>query len=189
MAGRGAAATISPAARTHLIGIARAAVAAAAAGRVAPLLGAELGPPELRRLGSAFVTLRTGGALRGCMGRLDPSAPIWRNVRDAATTVARDDPRFRPVEEDELADLEIEISILGPFVALDDPADFVAGRHGIVVERGPRHALLLPQVAAENGFDGPAMLTAACRKAGLRDDAWCDAETALAVFEADVFAG
>ena len=88
---------------------------------------------------------------------------------------------------DELAAIELEVSVLDPPVELPDPSGFVAGRHGIVVERGMRRALLLPQVATEQGWDEVQMLEAVCRKANLPADAWRDASTRLSVFDSTCF--
>jgi AmmeMemoRadiSam system protein A len=113
--------------------------------------------------------------------------PLWINVHDAAAAAALDDPRFLPVTESELGALEVEVSVLEPPVELPDPAGFKAGRHGIVVERGGRRALLLPQVATEMGWGAEQMLDAVCRKAGLAGSAWRDKETRLSVFESVCF--
>jgi AmmeMemoRadiSam system protein A len=113
--------------------------------------------------------------------------PLWVNVRDSAVAAARDDPRFLPVAPSELAALAIEISVLEPPRPVAEPEEFVAGRHGIVVERGGCRALLLPQVAGEMGWTENQMLDAVCRKAGLRPDAWRDPATHLFVFESVCF--
>ena len=63
----------------------------------------------------------------------------------------------------------------------------MAGRDGIVVERGDCRALLLPQVAGEMGWTETQMLDAVCRKAGLPSDAWKDRGTRLYVFESTCF--
>jgi AmmeMemoRadiSam system protein A len=136
---------------------------------------------------AAFVTIHEHGQLRGCIGLMRFEVPLWQNVRDAAAAAALDDPRFLPVGEPELPALELEVSVLDPPVELPDPAGFVAGRHGIVVERGLRRALLLPQVATEMGWDEQQMLEAVCRKANLPGDAWKDGATRLLVFESTCF--
>jgi AmmeMemoRadiSam system protein A len=136
---------------------------------------------------AAFVTIHEGGELRGCIGMMRFETPLWRNVRDAARAAALDDPRFLPVAEPELPHLELEISVLDPPIRIASPADFVAGRHGIVVERGGHRALLLPQVAGEMGWSETQMFAAVCRKANLPQDAWRDPETNLFVFESVCF--
>jgi AmmeMemoRadiSam system protein A len=143
--------------------------------------------PPLVEPGAAFVTIHEHGELRGCIGLLRFEIPLWINVREAAAAAALDDPRFRPVDERELPLLELEVSVLEPPVEIPDASHFVAGRHGIVVERGGRRALFLPQVAGEMGWGAEQMLDAVCRKAGLPGDAWRDRGTKLSTFEASYF--
>jgi AmmeMemoRadiSam system protein A len=138
---------------------------------------------------AVFVTLTDAGELRGCMGTLDPEQPVAQAVASAAMTATLDDPRFYPVEADELADLEVDVSILGLPVELVAATDFVPGLDGIVVERGPRLGLLLPEVATDHGWDGERMLGAVCRKAGLPHDAWREPETRCLVFRTVRFGG
>jgi AmmeMemoRadiSam system protein A len=169
--------------RRQLLDLARAAIEAAARRDPMPALDPAELSPELLAPAAAFVTIREHGELRGCVGMLRFEIPLWENVREAAAAAALDDPRFLPIAESELPALELEVSVLEPLVEIRDPAVFVAGRHGIVVERDGRRALLLPQVAAEMGWSAEQMLEAVCRKAQLPRHAWRDAETRLYVFE------
>ena len=102
---------------------------------------------------------------------------------------ATEDPRFPPVCREELDELRIEISVLSEPVRLGvrDPASIEPGLDGVIVRRGWRQGLLLPQVATEQGWDAEALLAAVCRKAGMRDDAWRRPDCELYVFQADVF--
>jgi len=173
--------------RRLLLAIARRSIERAVRGRPH---GPEMDPEPteaLTRPAAAFVTLHEQGELRGCIGLMRYEVPLWANVREAAAAAAVDDPRFRPVDPSELDALSVEVSVLEPPVELPDPAGFVAGRHGIIVQRGRRHALLLPQVADEMGWDSARMLDAVCRKAGLPGDAWRDSATRLLVFESVCF--
>ncbi len=172
----------------HLLDLARAAVRAAVDGRPAPDPDLRA-HPELEPPGDAFVTLTEHGELRGCMGTLDADLPVAVAVVRAAGMAATRDPRFWPVGADELDRLRIEVSVLGPSRPLDDPAAFVPGRDGIVVEARGRRALLLPQVATEMGWGTTEMLDAVCEKAGLPADAWRDRGTRLLVFEVRRVAG
>ena len=171
----------------QLLAIARRAIETAV--RHGPRAGVVDGSPSagIAEPAAAFVTIHAHGQLRGCIGLMRFDDPLWQNVRDAAVAAALEDPRFLPVAESELPGLELEVSVLDPPVALSDPAGFVAGRHGIVVERGMRRALLLPQVATEMGWDERQMLEAVCRKANLPDDSWRDPSTRLFVFESICF--
>ena len=173
--------------RRQLLAIARRAIEAAVSrgARVDPV--ADPFSAALAEPAAAFVTIHEHGELRGCIGLMRFEVALWLNVREAAAAAALDDPRFLPVAESELPALQLEISVLDPPVELPDPSGFVAGRHGIVVERGMRRALLLPQVATEMGWDEIQMLEAVCRKANLPLDSWRDPSTRLLIFESFCF--
>jgi AmmeMemoRadiSam system protein A len=131
-----------------------------------------------------FVTLKKGGELRGCIGKMDFERPLWSNALAAAVASALEDPRFPPVKSPELGDISIEISILNPPEDIPRPEMFDVTRHGIIVEKGWRHALLLPKVAPEQGWDATKTLEMVCWKAGLPADAWRDPSARLQVFTA-----
>lgn len=139
---------------------------------------------RLRQPQAAFVTLTKGGELRGCIGEMNFTAPLWRNVVEAATAAAMQDPRFEPVRPAELPEITLAISVLEPPVAIERPEEFDVTRHGIIVERGFHRALLLPKVAREYGWDAPTTLAAVCHKAGLPEEAWREPDTRLKVFTA-----
>lgn len=135
-----------------------------------------------------FVTLRrrADDELRGCVGIVEPSFPLGDAVRRAAVSAAFQDPRFPPVTLDELPSLAVHVSVLGP-LAPCAPEDVEVGRHGVFVRHRERSALLLPQVAPENGWDRETLLRQLCRKAGLPADAWREPECRLFVFETETF--
>lgn len=134
----------------------------------------------------AFVSIHRRGALRGCLGRLECDWSLNRVVTHLATIVADSDPRFEPVTPEELADIEIEISILTPERRITSIEEIEVGHHGLIVEHGSRRGLLLPQVAPEHGWDALTFVEHTCRKAGLSPDAWQN-DARLFVFEALVF--
>lgn len=134
----------------------------------------------------AFVSIHRGPELRGCLGRITGDLALGHVVADLARAVADSDPRFPPVAASELLELSIEISVLTPEREVD-VAGVEVGRHGLIVERGLRRGLLLPQVAAERGWDVTMFLEHTCLKAGLPPDAWREPDTRLSVFEALVF--
>jgi AmmeMemoRadiSam system protein A len=144
-------------------------------------------PSGLGAPAGAFVTITEAGELRSCMGRLDPDAPLWANLIGAASAAATDDPRFPTIRPEELPALHLEVSVLGPLVKLPDPAVFDPARHGIVIERGWKRGLLLPQVARERGWGAKETLEAVCWKAGLSSGDWAKPGTVLRVFTAVVF--
>lgn len=144
-------------------------------------------PPSgiLARPGGAFVTLHERGDLRGCIGHIEPTESLGRVVPRCAVA-ACNDPRFPPVVPAEFAEIDVEISLLGPLEPICGPPDIVIGRDGLVVERGWQRGLLLPQVATEWKWDAEAFLAHTCQKAGLPRDAWRQGAK-LWRFEAEVF--
>lgn len=134
----------------------------------------------------AFVTLHSTGQLRGCVGQVENPGPLMDMVARAAINAALHDTRFAPVVAEELASLEIEISVLSPLEPIA-PEAIVAGSHGLLVVRGPFRGLLLPQVATERGWNATRFLQEACAKAGLPTDAWKSPSTQIYAFTADVF--
>lgn len=153
--------------------------------------------PALRERLGAFVTLRTGQDLRGCIGSVDRLQDLATSVRDNAINAASCDPRFSPVEPAELPRLSLEISALAPGERPGSPFwrvhaldDIVLGRDGLYVRRlGGQGGLLLPQVSIDHGWDLAAFLDALCRKANLPPNALRDPETELYRFSAHVFGG
>ncbi|MGA2480466.1 MAG: AmmeMemoRadiSam system protein A [Spirochaetia bacterium] len=143
--------------------------------------------PALSARCGAFVTLKIGDTLRGCIGHITAARPLIDTVREVAQSSAFEDPRFPPLQPAEWDKVSIEISVLSPFERVPDPGCVQVGLHGVLVRRGARSGLLLPQVAAEQGWDREALLTHACRKAGLPGDAWRSPDTQIEVFTAIVF--
>lgn len=161
-------------------------------------------PPDLRERfaekSGAFVTLSklSGGtkALRGCIGYPLPSFPLFRAVQDVSISAAVDDPRFPRVKLEEMDRICVEVSVLTPpeRVKVSSPEEYLerikVGRDGLVVSRGARRGLLLPQVPVEAGrnWDVETFLAHTCRKAWLPPDAWRDVEgTTVEAFQAIVF--
>ncbi len=138
-------------------------------------------------LGAAFVTLRKSGNLRGCIGTLRFEQPLWKSVWDSAWSAAREDPRFAPVSADEVAGLDIEISVLSPLREIAAPDQFSPGDHGIVIERAGRRGVFLPKVAEEMGWDRDQTLSALCKKAGLPVNAWQQPDSRFWIFSACSF--
>ncbi len=147
----------------------------------------ESDPVLLKEFG-AFVTLHEEGELRGCIGNLIAGAPLYLTVRDMAVEAATGDPRFPPVELSELKDIEIEISVLSPMQRIDDVSLIEMGKHGVLIKRGFRSGVYLPQVATETGWSKEEFLSSLCaHKAGLASDAWKDKNTEIYIFSAEVF--
>jgi len=143
--------------------------------------------PTLEEKRGAFVTLHKHGELRGCIGYVEAVKPLYEAVSDMAVAASTEDPRFPPVVTDELESIDIEITVLSPLREIDDPESVVVGKHGLVIRRGMRSGLLLPQVPVEQGWNREQFLDHTCLKAGLPPGTWKDNETTLLVFTGEVF--
>jgi AmmeMemoRadiSam system protein A len=181
--------------RTALLTLARASIRAAlgAPGAVERALAATRMTPALLLARGAFVTLRDPSArdedgqprLRGCIGTLEAAEPLYQNVIKNAAHAALEDPRFPSVVPDEVERLRIEISALGPLCPIASPEEIVIGRDGVHLEKGTQRAVFLPQVAVEQGWDVPVLLSDLARKAGLPAPAWREAR--LSIFQTECF--
>jgi uncharacterized protein len=142
----------------------------------------------LRERRGVFVTLTTlpGKDLRGCIGNIEGDLPLTAGVVQNAIAAASRDPRFYPVERDELPGLHLEISVLTPLQKISGPEAIVIGRDGVVLEKGGRRAVFLPQVAPEQGWDVPEMLRNLALKAGLGQNDWKSGAN-FYTFQAQVF--
>jgi len=179
---------LAPEARQALLKIASASVRAALAGK-------EFSPekpaaPALLANAGCFVTLKTQGRLRGCLGRFDADKPMYEAVAVMARSSALEDPRFRAdrLTPADLKDLSIEISILSPRRRIASWKDIKLGEQGVVVSRGWKSGVFLPQVAAETGWSLEEFLRHLCfDKAGLDPEAYKDPSTVIEVFDAEIF--
>jgi AmmeMemoRadiSam system protein A len=175
---------LSREAQEALLRVARASIAAALRGEAyAPPEGL---PPPCEQPGAAFVSLHAGGDLRGCIGMVRTLTPLASVVAHCARAAALEDPRFPPLGAEELARVDIEISVLGQTRPLPPGALPRPGVDGVVVSWSGRQGLLLPQVATEQGWDGKRLLEEACLKAGLEREAWAHGARAE-IFQARVF--
>jgi MEMO1 family protein len=144
--------------------------------------------PVLNQKRGAFVTLNQHHELRGCIGNLIGSQPLYLTVRDMAIEAAVGDPRFSPLRDQELKTVEIEISVLSEMQKIDSAQSIELGKHGVLVRKGYQSGVFLPQVATETGWNKEEFLNNLCaHKAGLSPDAWKDKNTQLYIFTADVF--
>jgi AmmeMemoRadiSam system protein A len=180
----------SPEQRRTLLAIAHEAIASRIAGTPLP------GKPPLDRAPASlwaaleepcgvFTTLYLRGELRGCVGYVAPTKPLFQAVAETACAAAFEDSRFWPVTLPEAPELKISLSVLSQLFPIDAAAVEV-GRHGLVISDGMRRGLLLPQVPVEHGWDRETFLEQTCRKAGLPMDAWKKSVT-IEAFVAEVF--
>lgn len=149
---------------------------------------AAIDDPILQEPRGLFVTLHTPiGALRGCIGYIEPVDTLYKSVIAMAKASAFQDPRFAPVTKEEFASLEIEITVLSPLRRIARVNEIEVGRHGLVATKGRARGLLLPQVPVEQGWDRDAFVSHTCMKAGLPPDAWKDGSVTFEVFEGEAF--
>ena len=143
--------------------------------------------PVLKENRGAFVTIHKRGQLRGCIGYIEGHGPLHKTIEDMAEAAAFRDPRFSPVSESELPELEFEVSVLTPLKKIKDVNEIQVGKHGIYLKKGWYSGLLLPQVATEYGWDRQTFLEHTCQKAGLPSNAWKEKDTEIYIFSADIF--
>ncbi len=182
---------LSPQERAVLLRLARDAAMRALAGQsqLNPRLPQYTLTDRLQARGAAFVTLKNHGRLRGCIGSLIAQGPLVDSVVSNAVNAATTDYRFRdnPVTAKEMKDVTIDISVLSPPRLIEDPKEIVLGKHGVILTRGRRRSVYLPQVATETGWDLETFLSRLSLKANLPADAWRRHGTRLEVFTAEVF--
>ncbi len=152
---------------------------------------------KLMELGGVFVTLNTvkerGKELRGCIGYPYPMMPIVQAVIDSAINAATQDPRFLPLDINELDKVAFEISVLTTpqRIEVNNPKEYRAliniGQDGLIVERGICKGLLLPQVPVEWKWNEEEFLCQCCEKAGLPADYWLVEGTKVSKFQAIIF--
>jgi hypothetical protein len=147
----------------------------------------------------AFVTLNrhniSGNPLRGCIGYIEPEYKLCEVIKRVSVSAACEDPRFPSVTREELDNLVIEISILTPpkLLKVDDPKEYLEkitiGKHGLIIEKGMRRGLLLPQVPVDRNrnWDPKTFLEQTCQKAWLPKDEWKKKETNVYSFTAILF--
>lgn len=117
-----------------------------------PKLNLDSFTPPLRENGASFVTLTIQKELRGCIGALEAYQPLVEDVREHAIAAALEDPRFLPVEKNELNRIRIEVSILSVPQALiyDSSEDLIQKLKphvdGVIIKHDERKATFLPQV-------------------------------------------
>lgn len=134
-----------------------------------------------------FVTLSRGTELRGCIGIIEGKEVLPVAIREMAIAAASRDPRFRPVDRTELVHLTIEISVLSEPEPISSLENLEIGRHGLLVRKGARQGLLLPQVAPKAGWGPEDFFKATCIKADLQPELWQKGKLEVFAFVASVF--
>ena len=178
--------------RSILLKLARQAIEAAAKRQALPALDLASLPAALAEQGASFVTLTRHGELRGCIGALEAYQPLAEDVREHAVAAATEDYRFPPVREEELPELEIEISRLTPSQPLDysQPGDLPGllrpNLDGVVLRDGWRRATFLPQVW-EKIPDPEDFLANLCYKMGVSADLWRHKKLNVSIYQVEEF--
>ncbi len=175
-------------AQRKLLSIAKSTVEASIKGDWVPF--DKVDHPELQEQLGCFVTLKNNERLRGCIGRFTTDEPLWKTVQEMAVAAATRDVRFRgaPITTSELKDIDVEISVLSnPELVKDPIKDLRLGRDGIIVEKGVRRGVFLPQVATETGWNLEEFLGHCAQdKAGIGWDGWKDSEAKVYSFTATI---
>ncbi len=130
--------------------------------------------PDFEKLSAVFVTVRSSGELRGCIGQVKADTPLVQAIREKAIAAATGDPRFPPVDDAELSQLTYQISILSPMKRVMSQQDIEVGTHGVAVHRGAHRALLLPKVAQDRSWTREDLMDALFAKALLPRGDWKD---------------
>lgn len=174
-------------AKKILLDIARKSIDAAITGKTKPLLSCD--HPDLQGKQGVFITLKTHGQLRGCIGRFVSDIPLYQLVSEMAVSSATEDPRFEfnRIKSQELNQLKIEISVLSPLIPISNPLDFELGKHGIFIKKNFHVGCFLPQVATETGWNKEEFLSYCCSsKAGLPANAWKNKDVEIDIFTTEI---
>ena len=131
-----------------------------------------------------FVTIHKNGKLRGCIGYIEGFMPIREAILDLAMSAAFRDPRFQPLSPDEYKLVDFEISILSPIERIKSIDEIIIGEDGLIITKGMKRGLLLPQVATENNMSKEEFLSHTCMKAGLSPNEWKSSEVQIEKFSA-----
>jgi AmmeMemoRadiSam system protein A len=171
--------------KEELMRIAKESIYCAVRGEEMPII--TVTSERLKEKCGAFVTITKEGNLRGCIGYSFPIASLYEVVSEVAQSAALHDPRFPSLTEDELDDIEIEISVLSQLENVSDVSEIEVGKHGLLIERRGYKGLLLPQVAIDHNWDRIKFLEQTCYKAGLDKNAWKGKDTIIKKFSAEIF--
>jgi AmmeMemoRadiSam system protein B/AmmeMemoRadiSam system protein A len=170
-------------------------IAASAAGRAPTIADPSLAGAYSLPVAGVFVTLKRRRHLRGCTGGLrHQPILLGEALVDAVEGTVHRDVRFPPISIGEVAHLDLDIWLLSePERVAEQGEDRIraveVGRHGLVMNRGDKHGLLLPGVPVEHGWDARTFLEQTCVKAGLHPSQWQDEATSVFHFGGESFGG
>jgi uncharacterized protein len=152
----------------------------------AATLSVEASAENLLAKQGCFVTIKHQGKLRGCVGQFTSDKPLCQLIQEMAIAAATRDPRFYPMENEDLQNFDLEISVLSTLQLITSIEDIEIGAHGLYIEKNFFRGVLLPQVAIEHRWDRDTFLAQTCLKAGLDKDAWKE-DAEIFIFTAQVF--
>jgi len=142
---------------------------------------------ELLTPAAVFVTLTINKHLRGCIGTTEAHYPLYRAVSEYAIAAAVQDPRFNQLTLDELKNAKIEISVLSPMQTIKNPDEIKPNVNGVLVKKGFRSGLFLPQVWEQLPNKEDFMCELCVEKAGLEPYAWKKGEVDICTFTVFAF--
>ncbi|MDG5800677.1 AmmeMemoRadiSam system protein B [Marinilabiliaceae bacterium ANBcel2] len=141
---------------------------------------------NLETVTGAFVSLYKKKRLRGCIGQIITKKPLWKTVQESAKSAAFEDPRFDPLQPDELDEICFEISVLTPLQKIYDINRITPGKHGIFIRKGESQGTYLPQVATKMKWNAKEFVENCSKeKAKIGTNGWKDAD--IYIYEAIVF--
>lgn len=152
-------------------------------------------PPEkdfFEEKKGVFVTLKKDGELRGCIGITQAEYPLKESIKRAASSCIKD-PRFPPLQTEELEKITVEVTILTQpeLIEVDESEDYPEkieiGEDGLLLKSGRSQGLLLPQVPVEQDWNEEEFLKGVCQKAGLAPSAWKNTDRDLYKFQGQIF--
>ena len=154
-------------------------------------------PQKLQAHCGVFVTINklkgSTHELRGCVGFPYPVKPLAEAIVDSAVSAALNDMRFHPVSVSEMNSILIEVSVLTPpeIIDVNDTTEIInkvkVGKDGLIISRGEKRGLLLPQVPVEYGWSSKEFIEQSCVKARLPRNAWRLPGTEVSKFQAIIF--
>jgi hypothetical protein len=184
--------TYAAAERKFLLDLARQTLKSVAAGGELPTVNASDLPAKLKATKACFVTLTKAGSLRGCIGHIQPQEALYQAVIHNAQSAALHDPRFPPVQRDEVDQIKIEVSVLTEPqpLSFNSPEDLLnklqPHQDGVVLRIGSRSSTFLPQVW-EQISDKVDFLNRLSQKAGCEPSAWRGNETTVLTYRVEAF--
>ena len=172
--------------KVTLVDIARAAILNRLTHSSAPATEGATLTDALKCPSGVFISLHICDELRGCIGSIYAEEPLVDTVARVAIQAATEDPRFAPLMASDLSKVDIEISVLSE-LSFIEPEQVQVGQHGLLLSKGSRRGLLLPQVPEQYGWSREQYLDQLCLKAGLPEKSWKESDCRLQMFTADVF--